>query len=193
MSNRPFPWRCGGMVTVRLRRGDFTGLASCCRDYSVAARRGATISSRSPTKEGKAMSTHRIATREQWRAERLAVLEAENDLTHRSDELARRRELPWVKIDIHVRPRLQRRLHLLLGDRQRLQRLRGANPFTGGAITTNTKTPNPPRAYVGEGGRSAGYRTMVSGSGNGGRSTRHARSQRTGEVSCRPGASTHRC
>ena len=46
------------------------------------------------------MSTHRIATREQWRAERLNLLEAEKDLTHRSDELARRRqELPWVKID----------------------------------------------------------------------------------------------
>src|SRR5947208_3191979 len=46
------------------------------------------------------MSTHRIATREQWRAERLDLLEAEKDLTHRSDELARRRqELPWVRID----------------------------------------------------------------------------------------------
>jgi len=46
------------------------------------------------------MSTQRIATREQWRAERLDLLEAEKDLTHRSDELARRRqELPWVKID----------------------------------------------------------------------------------------------
>jgi len=46
------------------------------------------------------MSTHRIATREQWRAERLDLLEAEKDLTHRSDQLARRRqELPWVKID----------------------------------------------------------------------------------------------
>jgi predicted dithiol-disulfide oxidoreductase (DUF899 family) len=50
------------------------------------------------------MSTHRIATREQWRAERLDLLEAEKDLTHRSDELARRRqELPWVKIDKEYR------------------------------------------------------------------------------------------
>src|SRR5260370_10732310 len=46
------------------------------------------------------MSTYRTATREQWLAERLDLLEAEKDLTHRSDELARRRqELPWVKID----------------------------------------------------------------------------------------------
>src|SRR5207244_10507024 len=50
------------------------------------------------------MSTHRIATREQWRAERLDLLEAEKDLTHRSDELARRRqELPWVRIDKEYR------------------------------------------------------------------------------------------
>src|SRR2546425_11054765 len=50
------------------------------------------------------MSTHRIATREQWRAERLDLLKAEKDLTHRSDELARRRqELPWVRIDKEYR------------------------------------------------------------------------------------------
>jgi predicted dithiol-disulfide oxidoreductase (DUF899 family) len=46
------------------------------------------------------MPTHRVATREEWRTERLDLLEAEKDLTHRSDELARRRQqLPWVKID----------------------------------------------------------------------------------------------
>jgi len=46
------------------------------------------------------MPTHRTATREQWLAERLDLLNLEKDLTHRSDELARRRqELPWVKID----------------------------------------------------------------------------------------------
>jgi hypothetical protein len=101
------------------------------------------------------MSTHRIATREQWRAERLDLLKAEKDLTHRSDELARRRqELPWVKIDkdyrfdtdegsaslvdlfkgrsqllvyqFHVRSRLQRRLPVLLGDRRRVRRRRSA-------------------------------------------------------------------
>jgi len=92
------------------------------------------------------MPTHRTATREQWLAERLDLLEAEKDLTHRSDELARRRqELPWVKIDKKYRfdtdegsatladlfkgrsqllvyhfmfgPRLHRRLPVLLGDR----------------------------------------------------------------------------
>jgi predicted dithiol-disulfide oxidoreductase (DUF899 family) len=45
-----------------------------------------------------------MATRDEWRAERLALLEAEKDLTRRSDDLARRRqELPWVKIDKEYR------------------------------------------------------------------------------------------
>ena len=45
------------------------------------------------------MKTHRIGTREEWRSARLALLEAEKDLTHRSDELAQRRqELPWVPV-----------------------------------------------------------------------------------------------
>jgi predicted dithiol-disulfide oxidoreductase (DUF899 family) len=46
------------------------------------------------------MTTHRITTREQWLTERLDLLQAEKELTHRSDELARRRQdLPWVRID----------------------------------------------------------------------------------------------
>jgi predicted dithiol-disulfide oxidoreductase (DUF899 family) len=46
------------------------------------------------------MSSHKIGTREEWRAARLDLLEAEKELTRRSDELAqRRRELPWVAID----------------------------------------------------------------------------------------------
>jgi predicted dithiol-disulfide oxidoreductase (DUF899 family) len=43
---------------------------------------------------------HRTGTREEWLAARLALLEAEKELTRLSDELARRRqELPWVRID----------------------------------------------------------------------------------------------
>jgi predicted dithiol-disulfide oxidoreductase (DUF899 family) len=46
------------------------------------------------------MTNHRIGTREEWRAARLELLEAEKALTRRSDELARwRQELPWVRID----------------------------------------------------------------------------------------------
>jgi predicted dithiol-disulfide oxidoreductase (DUF899 family) len=46
------------------------------------------------------MTTHMTGTREQWLAARLELLEAEKELTHRSDEVAlRRQELPWVRID----------------------------------------------------------------------------------------------
>jgi predicted dithiol-disulfide oxidoreductase (DUF899 family) len=46
------------------------------------------------------MTTHTTATREQWLAARLELLEAEKDLTRRSDELARRRQaLPWVPVE----------------------------------------------------------------------------------------------
>jgi predicted dithiol-disulfide oxidoreductase (DUF899 family) len=41
-----------------------------------------------------------IGTREEWLAARLSLLEAEKELTRRSDELARQREaLPWVRVD----------------------------------------------------------------------------------------------
>jgi predicted dithiol-disulfide oxidoreductase (DUF899 family) len=50
--------------------------------------------------KGKTMTTHKIGTREQWRAARLELLKAEKELTRRSGELARRRqELPWVRVD----------------------------------------------------------------------------------------------
>jgi predicted dithiol-disulfide oxidoreductase (DUF899 family) len=46
------------------------------------------------------MTKHLTGTRAEWRTARLALLEAEKELTRRSDELARRRqELPWVRID----------------------------------------------------------------------------------------------
>jgi predicted dithiol-disulfide oxidoreductase (DUF899 family) len=43
---------------------------------------------------------HTTGTREEWLAARLELLKAEKELTHRSDEVARKRqELPWVRID----------------------------------------------------------------------------------------------
>ncbi|MFC7397535.1 DUF899 domain-containing protein [Chelatococcus sp. GCM10030263] len=46
------------------------------------------------------MMKHMTGTREEWLEARLALLDAEKDLTRRSDDLARRRqELPWVRID----------------------------------------------------------------------------------------------
>ena len=49
-------------------------------------------------------TTHTIGTRKEWLTARLELLEAEKDLVHRSDEVARRRqELPWVRIDKEYR------------------------------------------------------------------------------------------
>jgi len=43
---------------------------------------------------------HKIASRKDWLAARLELLEEEKELTRRSDELAlRRQELPWVRVD----------------------------------------------------------------------------------------------
>src|ERR671923_3094183 len=45
------------------------------------------------------MTEHRTGTHEEWLAARLELLDAEKELTRRSDELARRRQdLPWVRI-----------------------------------------------------------------------------------------------
>jgi predicted dithiol-disulfide oxidoreductase (DUF899 family) len=46
------------------------------------------------------MTPHPTATREQWLAARLDILQAEKELTRHSDELARRRRaLPWVPVE----------------------------------------------------------------------------------------------
>jgi predicted dithiol-disulfide oxidoreductase (DUF899 family) len=46
------------------------------------------------------MTKHMTGTRTDWLAARLELLEAEKELTRRSDDLARRRqELPWVQIN----------------------------------------------------------------------------------------------
>ncbi len=50
------------------------------------------------------MPTHTTGTREQWLAERMKLLQAEKELTRRSDELARQRQaLPWVRVDKEYR------------------------------------------------------------------------------------------
>ena len=50
------------------------------------------------------MTTHVTGTRKEWLAARLELLEAEKELTRRSDELAQKRQqLPWVRIDKEYR------------------------------------------------------------------------------------------
>jgi predicted dithiol-disulfide oxidoreductase (DUF899 family) len=46
------------------------------------------------------MTIHRIGSRQEWLEARLGLLDAEKELTRRSDAVARlRQELPWVRID----------------------------------------------------------------------------------------------
>jgi predicted dithiol-disulfide oxidoreductase (DUF899 family) len=46
------------------------------------------------------MTSHTTGTRQEWLAARLELLDAEKELTRRSDELARQRQqLPWVRIE----------------------------------------------------------------------------------------------
>src|SRR5690349_9184515 len=50
------------------------------------------------------MTTMTTGTREEWLAARLELLEAEKELTRRSDEVARRRQaLPWVPVEKEYR------------------------------------------------------------------------------------------
>jgi predicted dithiol-disulfide oxidoreductase (DUF899 family) len=50
------------------------------------------------------MTKHKTGTRKEWLTARLGLLEAEKELTRKSDELARRRqELPWVRIEKEYR------------------------------------------------------------------------------------------
>ena len=60
------------------------------------------MTSRIQAREGEeaTMASHAVGTREEWLAARLELLDAEKELTRRSDELARqRRDLPWVPVE----------------------------------------------------------------------------------------------
>ena len=50
------------------------------------------------------MTDHRTATRDEWLAARLELLQAEKELTRRNDDVARQRQsLPWVRVDADYR------------------------------------------------------------------------------------------
>jgi predicted dithiol-disulfide oxidoreductase (DUF899 family) len=50
------------------------------------------------------MTQHATGTRQEWLAARLKLLDAEKELTRRSDEVARQRQaLPWVRLDKQYR------------------------------------------------------------------------------------------
>jgi len=70
------------------------------------------------------MTTYTIATREEWLAERKALLVREREMTHALDALrAERRRLPWVRLDkayVFDGPQGSRTLGDLFGDRSQL-------------------------------------------------------------------------
>jgi len=46
------------------------------------------------------LAKHRVGTRDEWRAARLVLLDAEKELTRRSDAVAeQRQQLPWVRVE----------------------------------------------------------------------------------------------
>jgi predicted dithiol-disulfide oxidoreductase (DUF899 family) len=46
------------------------------------------------------MTDHKTGTREEWLKARVDLLKAEKELTHKSDEVAKRRQaLPWVRVE----------------------------------------------------------------------------------------------
>ena len=50
------------------------------------------------------MSKHKVGTREEWLAARLDLLKEEKALTHRGDEVTKKRmELPWVRVEKEYR------------------------------------------------------------------------------------------
>lgn len=50
------------------------------------------------------MIKHAVASREEWLAARIRLLDAEKELTRRSDEVARQRQqLPWVRVGTEYR------------------------------------------------------------------------------------------
>ena len=70
------------------------------RENHPSERRGAMERTTKDNQRRGTMTRHMSGTREEWLAARLALLDAEKELTRRSDELARRRqELPWVRVE----------------------------------------------------------------------------------------------
>jgi len=70
------------------------------------------------------MTDHRIATQEEWKAQRDELLKEEKELTRRGDELTgKRRELPWVPVEKDYRFETEggeKSLADLFGDRSQL-------------------------------------------------------------------------
>src|SRR6476620_2582037 len=55
---------------------------------------------RRPQPKEDAMPEHRVGTQEEWKAEREELITKEKELTHRGNELKKKRQaLPWVEVE----------------------------------------------------------------------------------------------
>src|SRR5205814_6300929 len=71
-----------------------------CFHHTQSGKAFASGAGRNSMRREISMAKHKTGTHKQWLAARLKLLEAEKELTRRSDELAQRRqELPWVRVD----------------------------------------------------------------------------------------------
>src|SRR6185369_228530 len=85
------------------RQGTDVGLLAA-QDLHRMRAGGARASATQSKREDTAMAKHKTGTRKEWQTARLGLLKAEKDLTHRSDDVAQRRQdLPWVRIDKEYR------------------------------------------------------------------------------------------
>src|SRR6266576_2334380 len=92
-STRSGEIRCQTASTTRRRRA--TAGEPAAPEFAAVS-----CSETRQTAGGAPMTEHRIATQEEWQAERDELLRQEKELTRRGDELARkRRELPWVAVE----------------------------------------------------------------------------------------------
>src|SRR4029453_15703687 len=92
---RARPRRMAGGLRALRRRG-----RARPRPAGRTSRRLQGRSAGSTSERRREMTNHRTGTREEWLAARLELLEAEKELTRRSDELAKQRQkLPWVPIE----------------------------------------------------------------------------------------------
>jgi predicted dithiol-disulfide oxidoreductase (DUF899 family) len=90
-----------GRLHLRVRLADVVGVGG---DHPQMCRRTPGRARQTSRSEVTLMTERRIATQEEWQAERDELLKEEKELTRRADELARkRRELPWVRVEQNYR------------------------------------------------------------------------------------------
>jgi predicted dithiol-disulfide oxidoreductase (DUF899 family) len=77
------------------------------------------------------MTDHKTATREQWPAARLELLEAEKEFTRQRDELTRRQmAMPWERVEKSYQFELSRQQWFMAAT--------GRNPGIDGAVKRDT-------------------------------------------------------